>query len=177
MNTNRMPTGYFLGASAVAASGQSRSVGAYRVMVAGAWTCVVVLIFSALFRHAIPLNAASSERPDLGGGFAFVSGGASVAGVAQRNPDAASRPLSRRTWQAHLLLGVAVPFTLRTVRRGIVGRGLLRSRPFPAVWPSAGIWRGESAATPRLRRRVRVMRTCAGYCVCICSSARAISPT
>jgi len=82
MNTTNA-AGYLAGA--LFASRAVGAFGAYRVMIAGVWACIVALLLCALFRHAVPLNAARILA-GLGGGFAFVSGGVLAAGVAQRNP-------------------------------------------------------------------------------------------
>lgn len=86
MNTANA-AGYFLGASLAARA--MASAGAYRVMLAGAWACVAALLLCALFRHAMPLNAARLLA-GFGGGLAFVSGGVLAAGVAERNPERAA---------------------------------------------------------------------------------------
>lgn len=148
MNTTNA-TGYLLGA--LVAVRAIASVGAYRVMVAGAWACVVALMLCAVFRHAIPLNAAR-VLAGLGGGFAFVSGGVLAAGVAQRNPERAAFLLGlfyAGPGLGVLLSGVAVPFTLERFGAG----------SWSVAWTALAILslplaiglhlaRGESAATP-----------------------------
>jgi predicted MFS family arabinose efflux permease len=117
MNTTNA-AGYLLGAWVAARI--IASMGAYRVMVAGAWACIVALILCALLRHAIPLNAAR-VLAGLGGGFAFVSGGVLAAGVAQRNPERAAFLLGlfyAGPGLGILLSGIAVPFTLERFGAG-----------------------------------------------------------
>lgn len=148
MNTTNA-AGYLLGA--LVAARAIASVGAYRVMVAGAWACVVALMLCAVFRHAIPLNAAR-VLAGLGGGFAFVSGGVLAAGVAQRNPERAAFLLGlfyAGPGLGILLSGVAVPFTLERFGAGSWG----------AAWAALAVLslplavglllaRGESTAAP-----------------------------
>lgn len=81
MNTTNA-AGYLVGA--LFAARALAAFGAFRVMVAGVWACIAGLFLCALFRHAVPLNAARLLA-GLGGAFAFVSGGVLAAGVAQRN--------------------------------------------------------------------------------------------
>lgn len=148
MNTTNA-AGYLLGAL-VAARAIAR-VGAYRVMVAGAWACVLALMFCALFRHAIPLNAARMLA-GLGGGFAFVSGGVLAAGVAQRNPERAAFLLGlfyAGPGLGILLSGIAVPLILARFGAGSWGTAwaVLAILSLP---PALGLRlaRGESAAAP-----------------------------
>ncbi len=120
MNTTNA-AGYLFGA--LVAARVIAAVGAYRVMVAGAWACVAALMLCALFRNAVPLNAARALA-GLGGGFAFVSGGVLAAGVAQRNPERAAFLLGlfyAGPGLGILLSGVAVPFTLERFGSGSWG--------------------------------------------------------
>ncbi len=117
MNTTNA-AGYLLGAMIAARA--IAAAGAYRVMIAGTWACVVALLLCALFRHAVPLNAAR-VLAGLGGGFAFVSGGVLAAGVAQRNPERAAFLLGlfyAGPGLGILLSGIAVPFTLEQFGAG-----------------------------------------------------------
>lgn len=148
MNTTNA-AGYLLGA--LIAARAIASVGSYRVMVAGAWACVVALMLCAIFRHAIPLNAAR-VLAGLGGGFAFVSGGVLAAGVAQRNPERAAFLLGlfyAGPGLGILLTGVAVPFTLERFGAGSWGTAwaalAVLSLPLAVGLHLA---RGESAASP-----------------------------
>lgn len=120
MNTTNA-AGYLLGA--LVAAHAIAALGAYRVMIAGAWACVVALVLCALFRLAVPLNAAR-VLAGIGGGFAFVSGGVLAAGVAQRNPERAAFLLGlfyAGPGLGILLSGVAVPFTLELFGPGSWG--------------------------------------------------------
>ncbi len=148
MNTTNA-AGYLLGA--LVAARAIATMGAYRVMVAGAWACVVALLLCALFRHAIALNAAR-VLAGLGGGFAFVSGGVLAAGVAQRNPERAAFLLGlfyAGPGLGILLSGVAAPLTLETFGAGSWGMAwaalALLSLPLAVGLHLA---RGESAAAP-----------------------------
>jgi predicted MFS family arabinose efflux permease len=148
MNTTNA-AGYLLGA--LAAARAIASVGAYRVMVAGAWACVLALVLCALFRHAIPLNAAR-VLAGLGGGFAFVSGGVLAAGVAQRNPERAAFLLGlfyAGPGLGILLSGVAVPFTLERFGAGSWGAAwaALAALSLPLA-VGLHLARGESTAAP-----------------------------
>lgn len=148
MNTTNA-AGYLLGA--LVAARAIASVGAYRVMVAGAWACVVALMLCALFRHAIPLNAAR-VLAGLGGGFAFVSGGVLAAGVAQRNPERAAFLLGlfyAGPGLGILLSGVAVPFTLERFGTGSWGAAwaALAVLSLPLAF-GLHLARGESTAAP-----------------------------
>lgn len=140
------------------------SVGAYRVMVAGAWACVVALVLCALFRHAIPLNGAR-VLAGLGGGFAFVSGGVLAAGVAQRNPARAAFLLGlfyAGPGLGILLSGIAVPIILERSDAGSwrMAWAALAVLSLPLA---AGLHlaRGERAASPpsiQARPRYGTMR-------------------
>lgn len=117
MNTTNA-AGYLTGA--LFASRAIGAFGPYRVMVAGVWACILALLLCALFRHAIPLNAARILA-GLGGGFAFVSGGVLATGVAQRNPATAAFLLSLFYGGAGfgiLLSGLAVVLVLEHVEPG-----------------------------------------------------------
>lgn len=148
MNTTNA-AGYLFGA--LLAARAIATTGAYRVMVAGAWACVAALLLCALFRHAIPLNAAR-VLAGLGGGFAFVSGGVLAAGVAQHNPKRAAFLLGlfyAGPGLGILLSGIAVPFTLEHFGAGSWGTAwaalALLSLPLTLGLHLA---RGESAADP-----------------------------
>jgi predicted MFS family arabinose efflux permease len=148
MNTTNA-AGYLFGA--LVAARAIAAMGAYRVMVAGAWACVMALLLCALSRHAIPLNAAR-VLAGLGGGFAFVSGGVLAAGVAQRNPERAAFLLGvfyAGPGLGILLSGVAVPFTLERFGVGSWGAAwvALAVLSLPLAF-GLHLARGESAAAP-----------------------------
>jgi MFS family permease len=141
--------GYLLGAVVTARA--ITSIGAYRVMVTGAWACVVALILCALFRDAILLNA-SRALAGLGGGLAFVSGGVLAAGVAQRNPKRAAFLLGlfyAGPGAGILLSGLAIPVVLERLGPGswsIAWAALaVLSLPMPLALRLA---HRESSATP-----------------------------
>jgi len=148
MNTTNA-AGYLFGA--LVAARMIASVGAYRVMVGGAWACVVALMLCAVFHHAIPLNTARMLA-GLGGGFAFVAGGVLAAGVAQRNPERAVFLLGlfyAGPGLGILLSGIAVPFTLDRFGTGSWNTAwaalAILSLPLAA---GLHLVRGESATAP-----------------------------
>lgn len=121
------------------------ALGAYRVMVAGAWAwaCVAALAICAAVRHAVPLNTA---RMLAGvGGLAFVSGGVLATGIAQRHPGRAAFLLGlfyAGPGLGILLSGLAVPFILERFGAG--------------SWPTA--WAALAALSLPLARGLRLAR-------------------
>ena len=75
--------GYLIGAMLCARA--IERAGAYRVMAAGVWACVLALALCATTRETVTLNGARALA-GLGGGFAFVAGGVLAARIAQRHP-------------------------------------------------------------------------------------------
>jgi MFS family permease len=147
MNTTNA-AGYLLGASVSARA--ITTIGPYRTMVVGAWTCVAALMLCALFRHAVPLNAARALA-GFGGGLAFVSGGVLAAGVAQRNPGRGAFLLGLIYAGAGLgilLSGLIVPFILDRFGSGSWATAWLALAilSLPLAF-GLHLTRGESAAT------------------------------
>lgn len=148
MNTSNA-AGYLLGALASARA--TAAAGAFRVMVAGSWACIVALVFCALFRHAIPLNAARMLA-GLGGGLAFVSGGVLAASIAQRNPRRAAFLIGlfyAGPGLGILLSGLAVPITLEWFGAGswTIAWAMLAVLSLPLAL-GLSLARGESAPAP-----------------------------
>lgn len=111
MNTTNA-AGYLLGALLAARS--IARFGAFRVVVAGAWACILALLLCAFFRHPLPLNIARLLA-GIGGGLTFVSGGVLAVRVAQRNPDRSAFMLGlfyAGPGLGILLSGIAVPAIL-----------------------------------------------------------------
>ncbi|WP_244495118.1 YbfB/YjiJ family MFS transporter [Bosea sp. Root483D1] len=82
MNTANA-AGYLMGA--LLAARAINLAGSYRVMAVGVWACIAALAICAVFRQALPLNAARLLA-GFGGGLAFVAGSVLATGIAQRNP-------------------------------------------------------------------------------------------
>ena len=112
--------GYLLGA--LFAARAIAVAGAFRILTVGVWLCIGALLLCALFRNAVPLNAARLIA-GLGGGLAFVSGGV-----------LATRQAQRRAAHAAFLLGLfyAGPGF------GILMSGL--TLPFILDWKGPGSW-------------------------------------
>jgi predicted MFS family arabinose efflux permease len=117
MNTTNA-AGYLLGASLAVRA--IATLGAFRVMAIGVWTCIAALALCALFRQAVPLNMVRLLA-GLGGGFAFVAGGVMAAGIAQRNPARGAFLLGlfyAGPGLGILLSGLCVPFVLEWLGPG-----------------------------------------------------------
>lgn len=160
--------GYLLGAVLVARA--IAAFGAFRVMAAGVWICVVALALCAVSSHALPLNAARLSA-GFGGALAFVSGGVLSAGVAHRNPGRAAFLLGIFYAGAGVGIvasGLAVPFVLDWLGPGSwrVAWAVLAALSVPlALGVHAA--RGESAVAPSVHlakaRYGDMLRLLAGY--------------
>ncbi|MDQ3559585.1 MAG: YbfB/YjiJ family MFS transporter [Pseudomonadota bacterium] len=141
--------GYLIGA--LFAARTISAGGAFRVMVSGAFACVVALGLCAIFRNDALLNAAWFLA-GIGGSLAFVAGGVLATGIAQRHPARASFLLGlfyAGPGLGILLSGVGVPLVLEQLGPG----------SWPAAWTvlavlslplTFGLWfaKGEMRPSP-----------------------------